>query len=390
MGTRDRKKAVVRGDPMLEHRRRFKAVLDALGVRALFEAMPAYVRDQMIRRRDPEATLAFDAACPTDAEFVAFRATLTRAFASATLTFESGASMRVADFCSILPTLAAVNVDAPIGVRMPPACARFVEAVRPVAAAWLKRAQDAWLAWHEPVIVPLVERSRLDGRLYYASLHGERMPTGGQRITLRVHAEPARAARATLDGESRPIYRVGTTNTWDKIQWTTWADDDGGQALPVYAQSHALRQLRTRVDLPTYAAWLEHWLHESLTRPTIVERWPNGDVLVAYCVDGSRLGYLVVTPLADRVVVRTFLFLTMAPSPEARQLEQQLRLRRGDVNWLGLHELSAFTRSDLVDDDTLRPMLDACGCGHLFDLADFDPAPRALAETMRQYLRLAA
>ena len=388
---------------MLEWRRRFKSVLDALGIRASFEAMPAEVRDQVSRRLLPDPVLEFDASFPADIEFTRLRATLADAFRRATFQDDFGTTMSVRDFCSILPTLdgyiSGTRVARAIGQekKLNAACRRFLDVAGPRVTEWMTLSQTAWLALHAAVIVPLVERSRLDGRFFRATLLRDPAARDAKAVRMRCFAEHAQSDRATLDGESRPIHRVGTSNEWCGIHWASWTGATTGAAdadreLPVYAQSHALRQLRSRIDLPTFAPWLEYWMYRSLKDPAIVERLPDGDVLVAYELDGCRLGYLVVTPMADRVVVRTFLFLTMAPSPEARQLEQQLRLRRHDVNWLGLHELSAFTRSDLLDDTTLRPMLDACGCGHLFDLSEVDPSPtsRAVAAEMKRYLRIAA
>src|SRR5690242_5795450 len=90
----------------------------------------------------------------------------------------------------------------------------------------------------------------------------------------------------------------------------------------------------------------------------------------------SWLDSLKVTPLAEMAVVRTFKFLTMENTPEARKLHQRLKLTRRDVDWLRLHELAAFTQTDLKDDPELRPLMEACGCGHLFTLAEGDYAPK--------------
>ena len=100
----------------------------------------------------------------------------------------------------------------------------------------------------------------------------------------------------------------------------------------------------------------------------------------------------MVTPCDDCVVVRTFKFLTMEHTPEARALHRQLRLTRRDVDWLGLSELAAFTQTDLSADPVLRPLLESCGCGHLFAMREEDlvPAPKPMAAEVRRYLRLAA
>jgi hypothetical protein len=145
-----------------------------------------------------------------------------------------------------------------------------------------------------------------------------------------------------------------------------------------------------------HADWAEHWLHESLARPKIVSRLSRDQLLVAYEVTGKRLGYLVVTAGAGWVAVRTFLFLTMAQTPEGKLLEKALKLTRDEITYWKLHELSRFTQTDLKDDPELRRLLSECGCGHLFDLADDADAlvPSAkktpLAAELKQYVGVAA
>ncbi|HMO27454.1 MAG TPA: hypothetical protein PKB10_14430, partial [Tepidisphaeraceae bacterium] len=129
----------------------------------------------------------------------------------------------------------------------------------------------------------------------------------------------------------------------------------------------------------------------------IVARAPGGDLLVAYEVMGMRLGYLVVSVRERMVVVRTFLFLTMRNTPEGRELAKRLKLTRDEMEYLRLHELSRFTRTDLKDDAELRRIFKHCGCGHLFKLAEDEDAMtpgtsevRPFAAELREYVRLAA
>ena len=77
----------------------------------------------------------------------------------------------------------------------------------------------------------------------------------------------------------------------------------------------------------------------------------------------KRLGYLVVTAGDGWVGVRTFLFLTMAQTPEGKLLEKALKLTRDEVTYWRLHELSRFTQTDLKDDPQLRNCLVNAGAG---------------------------
>jgi hypothetical protein len=171
-----------------------------------------------------------------------------------------------------------------------------------------------------------------------------------------------------------------------------------GRQVPVYVQSHALRRLHERVTIPYADPWLEPWLATSLAEPVIVERSGDG-WLVEYRIQNYRLGYLVVTSAQEHdtrercVAVRTFKLLTMSGTPEARLLERRLRLSRLDIDWLRLHKLESFTHTDLRTDPVLRQLLEECGFGHLFELAekqDFAPEQTTLAAEVRKYLRLAA
>ena len=183
------------------------------------------------------------------------------------------------------------------------------------------------------------------------------------------------------------------------VEWLSWKPADvflsakkfGREPLPVYVQSHALRQIRTRLDLPSAVPYLDAWMADSLKTPKVVER-RGKDLLVEQRLNDQRMGYLWVTPTPTMFVVRTFLFLTMAPSPEFRQLERRLKLSRRDADYLGLTRLSSFLDTDLRQDERLCELFAACGCGHLLGLDEehYAAEPKPLAAEVQHYLRLAA
>ena len=166
-------------------------------------------------------------------------------------------------------------------------------------------------------------------------------------------------------------------------RWAAELRIDGSARWPVFVQSHALKQLRDRLDVYGYADWAEHSMHQSLANPKIVSRLSGYQLLVAYEVQGKRLGYLVVTAGDGWVGVRTFLFLTMKQTPEGKLVETRPKMTREEVEYHRLHELIRFTHTDLKDDPELRQLFSECGCGQLFELAeDADalvPTAQALA-----------
>jgi hypothetical protein len=414
-----------RGDAKLDIRRRVRAVLKHLQLLAAFEAMPAYVRDQFFDCCHPDPKLAFDASFPTAEAFGGAYAELheevREGFHHAAIELNSF-YLPVRDLLAIvipieamvrktLSSLASPLQDRP---RLPAILRSFLEkAAGPLAHLARQEVVDRmFTALHEEVVVPLVSRSRLDGSLLHAQV-SKAGDSRRQRVTMTLYAEKPATKYVRLhnavSGGSRPTHRVGTSNTWNGIEWASWSKSAlkghwaGAVGIaadaqwPVYVQSHALKQLRSRLDMYAYADWAEHWMYESLKSPKIVSRLPGGDLLVAFEVMEKRLGYLVVTAQDGWVAVRTFLFLTMAQTPEGRLLERRLKLTRDEISYLRLHELSRFTQTDLKDDPQLRALLSECGCGHLFEMAEdgFSMMPTAKSMTpfaaeLKQYVGMAA
>jgi hypothetical protein len=286
---------------------------------------------------------------------------------------------------------------------MPPEIVRFLEAARPMLVrCFANLGPLAWQALLEMAQRVVNAGTRIDGRLF--TLRAESPVNERSKIGVRliVGTEQAQVREVTLDGHTRRMYRVGRAGK--TVQWIAWTGRQLGKTgaaaereYPVFVQSHALHHLQERANLPAANLYLHMWLAESMAQPVIVER-QGRDLLVEYRLGPHRVGYLVATPLhgsagqAPLVAVRTFLFLTMQGTPESRQLAKQLKLTRRDIDWLGLHELAAFTQTDLGADPELRGLLQRCGCGHLFALAveNFTLATKPFAGEMRKYLQLAA
>jgi hypothetical protein len=424
---RQRDPAARREAAALELRRRVRSLLANLKLLDLFERMPPYLRDQFYADCRPDPVLVFDASFPSAEAFggayADLRQEVRERFGEATVEL-TGFELAVRDYWAILWPLAGLasrswaEINAPIfGQPSAPAVARqFLERAASVLeyASRTEVQEATYTALHSAVIVPLVSRSRMDTRLLHARLSLAETPRG-ERLVMTLYAEQPEVKyvrlRSGAGGQSgsRPMYRVGTSNTWNGIEWASWSAEvlkgdwparlgiTADAQWPVFVQSHALRQLRARLDVFAYADWAEHWMVESLRKPKIVQRLSAEELLVAFEVMEQRLGYLVVSARNGLVAVRTFLFLTMAQTPEGRMLKQRLKITQDESQYFRLHELKSFTHTDLKDDPELRQLMRECGCGHLFELAEEEDAlvPRARATTslaaeLKQYVGLAA
>lgn len=399
MGTRNRRRDS-RGhlDPYFERRKRYAAVLKPLGLDELFDRIPLPLRKVLWRYKFPDPVVEFDRAIEIAGKDRALareaRAGLGRATAEI-----NGVKMSVRDYLSVLLGCRYIVAMTP-REGMPEALTRFVDEAMPRLEQCYK---EHWLAvmraLFHGVNKPLVAHSRLDGRMFSGRLDGREDDKGKVAAVVTVSATMPQVRSIRLDGQSRPMYRAAQVSAAG-VHWLSWTGEQLGRGgpraeYPIYVQSHALRQLRARVNLPAAAPYLEAWLAESLLKPRIVER-QGQDLLVEYRIFEHRLGYLIATPVMNDtsglVAIRTFKFLTMENTPESRLLHRKLHLTRRDIDWLGLHDLAAFTRTDLREDPVLRPLLEACGCGHLFAMEgeDYAPEPKPLAGEVRRYLRLAA
>jgi len=169
---------------------------------------------------------------------------------------------------------------------------------------------------------------------------------------------------------------------------------DPKSEYPVLIQRHVLERLygnNGRLGfLGEHVAALQRSLWMSLREPVFHPSGrDDGSVLVEYRVGDRKLGYVVARRVSDRVVVLTFLFLTMDSTPEGRELRRQLGLSRDDKTFLGLDTLDKFALTDVRADPHLRTVLEKCGCGHLCECGDNDLLVRqGHADAMKEYLNL--
>lgn len=159
---------------------------------------------------------------------------------------------------------------------------------------------------------------------------------------------------------------------------------------PVYFQAHAMENLRKRMPLEGYERELRYSLLDSLEQPRLVPK-PGDGFLVESRFVGHRLGYFVATPLVDRVVMRTFLLMTMQGTPEAELLRRELKARRPDIEHVGLDRLETFPTGDIQNDPGLARILEECGCGPLLAQRNPDSLSEAVtgaAELIKKYFRI--
>ena len=108
-------------------------------------------------------------------------------------------------------------------------------------------------------------------------------------------------------------------------------------------------------------------MHDALAHPTLYPDKETDRFLVELGQPEKKLGYFRVEVYAEFVFVRTFLFLTMQGTPEAKCLREKLGLSRTDIEYFKLDHFFTLVLSDLGQDPELKRALAECGCDHLLD-----------------------
>lgn len=218
-----------------------------------------------------------------------------------------------------------------------------------------------------------------------------RRPGGSAALQVTVHRSTPEWVQIVVDDRPRPALRCWSlipSGGLNEVAWTGreigFSNDDDDRKYPVYMQSHVLEQLDkrapcSRIIYPIVNSFMGPKFHRV-----------NGDrFLVEFRHTTYKLGYFVAVRLEDRILLKTFLFLTMQGTPESDLLYHKLHLTRRDIEYLNLDELAAFRDPEVRNDPTLVKLLNDCGCGHLLTLTAPDlpkEIPTGYAEPLRKYL----
>ena len=232
--------------------------------------------------------------------------------------------------------------------------------------------ERVWVAFRSRVLASLSEFGSIDTTIYSARL--EHVPVGSRTVLLlKLQRTAVLTCTLEVDGVRRKAYRCGDFYELDtgRVVWVEWDAEALGLGaagrLPVYIQSHAIHQIHRRLGIkPRHLVdhSLRQSLHEAVPRPA-----PGGGYWIEYRFCDLKLGYLIAEVIGGVVLVRTFLLITMQGTPEGSKFARRLRLRRPDIEYLGLDRLGNLVTTDLTLDADTADLLRDCGCGGVIDLA---------------------
>ena len=187
-----------------------------------------------------------------------------------------------------------------------------------------------------------------------------------------VYLEKPETELFEIDRHKRAIFRIGIYVENEFIGLTLTPEQLGINGLlkniplKVYIQRHALERITERIgDFFTATTFIEiiNMVSKHHTVPS-----GDGGFLFPYTYMEKRIGYLKADIFGDRLIFRTFLFLTNNGTPEGKKLANLLGIQKLDKKYLGIDNLNTFINSDIESNENLKRVFSKAGCGDLFEL----------------------
>ena len=179
----------------------------------------------------------------------------------------------------------------------------------------------------------------------------------------------------SINGQKRPAFRLAkpvlsmaTPIIWLTVDVSLLGNFYPGnkKTLDVYIQSHALARLKERLDLLDQEA-INYALWENTND---IKQFVNyhGYLLLPFNVFGIKTGYLVANVTDDKLLFRTFLFITHNTSPEGDRLRKLSGLGKEDITYWKIDRLSTFVKLHEEKYPGLIQLFRKAGLETLFDL----------------------
>lgn len=173
-----------------------------------------------------------------------------------------------------------------------------------------------------------------------------------------------------IDGIKRNIYPVnvatkhvfGATITPEQLGFKGILQK---MPLDVYYQSHLIERLKERIGLFHEFSYMA--ILHSLVATNIIHT-EDGGFLLPFEIYKRRVGYLKATLHGDKLIIRTFLFITNNGTPEGKKLTSLIHVQKEDKKFLAIDKLQTFMESDLDTNEKIRSLFKEAGCGDLFKL----------------------
>lgn len=214
-------------------------------------------------------------------------------------------------------------------------------------------------------------------------------------LVTEVYGIPACKSIVEICGNRRPAFRLGKATSEKPVQWITVNVSLLGSfytgnrpALDVYIQSHALSRLKERLDLLNEES-INYSLWEN-THDISQFVFYRGYLLLPFSVFNVKIGYLVANVVEEKLLFRTFLFITHNCTPEGDRLKRMTGLEDKDISYWRIDRLSTFVKLKEAKYPALIRLFCKAGLADLMHLRDkkftIDTMQTANLDSLAEYI----
>jgi len=194
------------------------------------------------------------------------------------------------------------------------------------------------------------------------------------RYNSEISVHQAQSSILTIHGINRPVFRLGKPGAKSQFNWIRISSKLIGdhykgkeKELGVYIQSHALNRLKERLDIIDNLS-LNYQLIVSTYNIKAFEFYKGYLLLPFLTYHNVKVGYLVANVIGDKLVFRTFLFVTHSSTPEGDKLKKITGLQKSDIKYWHFDRLSTLVSADVDANSAMHKLLKEIGIEDLLKL----------------------
>jgi hypothetical protein len=186
------------------------------------------------------------------------------------------------------------------------------------------------------------------------------------------HHRPVKRS-ISIDGKRRPIVQFGwpiaNDGIWNlKIKSDEIKDIYKGdkKELEVYIQSHAIKRFEERTK-PLSLLYCRLFMAK-LFRNYEVAQIKGGKIFLPLYYSHVKIGYFVADIIDEKVIIKTFLFITHHSTPEGHALEKLSGLGKMDISYWHFDSVTSFLTDPPEEGSMIKKMMHEAGIDKLFEL----------------------
>jgi hypothetical protein len=235
-----------------------------------------------------------------------------------------------------------------------------------------------YLMWHYTFISNAI--NLFDQQMYNLKLDIKttQYPTPGLYIQSSLECIAPRESFYIEKGKKRAVYQLGLLDDDAKMNWTFVSSgklrevyNGYKQYLPVCIQRHAYHRFLSRLE-PLREMELIWSLNHSLQKKLEIQIY-RGNILIPYYYFEFKCGYFVAIINQNRLIIKTFLFLTQGSTPEGIKLAKLSGLSKEEMSYWKIGRLRNFIETKDYNHE-MKEIFEQAGVSHLFriDIDDWN------------------